>query len=230
MFRPHRPHPTTATEGASTLALNRVASSNAAWPTRATRPVGLRASDRQRFRAIRNLPTVDATVWVFAAVAAVSRSRSRRERSGARRTGSTRSRRGRCTNLDEAVDFVADRLPPESQARLTPAEVEALLVAHLHWLHEQGLQPDKAVDHRQDISEQVVISEDALVAYLLGAADEAGVELLDDVDAVNVVDAHLAYSSTRSARLVRRHRSTTYRDRRWLRAAQHSITTPCGVT
>ena len=39
----------------------------------------------------------------------------------------------------------------------------------------------------------MVISEDALVAYLLGAADEAGVELLDDVDAVNVVDAHSAY-------------------------------------
>ena len=97
-------------------------------------------------------------------------------------------------NLDEAVDYVADRLPPESQARLTPSEVESLLIAHLQWLHEQGLQPDKAVDHRQDIIDrEIVISENALVAYLLGAADEAGVELLDDVDAVNVVDAHLAY-------------------------------------
>lgn len=95
--------------------------------------------------------------------------------------------------LDEAVDFVADRLPPESQARLTPGEVESLLVAHLRWLHEQGLQPDKVVDAPQSIDEQVVISDDALVAYLLAAADEAGVELLDDVDAVNVVDAHLQY-------------------------------------
>lgn len=95
--------------------------------------------------------------------------------------------------LDEAVDFVADRLPPESQARLTPGEVESLLVAHLRWLHEQGLQPDKVVDAPQSIEERVVISDDALVAYLLAAADEAGVELLDDVDAVNVVDAHLEY-------------------------------------
>jgi hypothetical protein len=95
--------------------------------------------------------------------------------------------------LDEAVDFVADRIPPESQARLTPGEVESLLVAHLRWLHEQGLQPDRAVDARQAIDEQVVISEDALIAYLLAAADASGVELLDDVDAVNVVDAHLAY-------------------------------------
>lgn len=95
--------------------------------------------------------------------------------------------------LDEAVDFVADRLPPESQARLTPAEVDQLLRAHLRWMHEQGLQPDRAEDARQSIDDQVVISEDALVAYLLAEAEQLGVELLDDVDAVNVVDAHLAY-------------------------------------
>jgi len=95
--------------------------------------------------------------------------------------------------IDEAVDFVADRLPPASQARLTPAEVEQLLLAHLHWLHEQGLQPDRPTDERQTIERDVLITEDALVAYLLGQAAERGVDLLDDVDAVNVVEAHLAY-------------------------------------
>jgi hypothetical protein len=95
--------------------------------------------------------------------------------------------------LDEAVDFVADRLPPDSQARLTPSDVDQLLRAHLRWLHEQGLQPDRVVDARQSIDENVVISQDALVAHLLGEADRIGVDLLDDVDAVNVVDAHLAY-------------------------------------
>jgi hypothetical protein len=95
--------------------------------------------------------------------------------------------------LDEAVDFVSDRLPVESQARLTPEEVDELLRAHLRWLYEQGLQPDRAVDARQEIDETIVLSEDALVAYLLAEADRIGVELLDDVDAVNVVDAHLEY-------------------------------------
>jgi hypothetical protein len=137
---------------------------------------------------------MDTTVWVSAALAAlitfaIAAGTIGRE---AHRLDSLAPRA--VYNLDEAVDFVSDRLPPESQARLTPEEVEALVVAHLRWLHEQGLQPEKAVDHRQDITDhQVVISEDALVAYLLGVADEAGVELLDDVDAVNVVDAHLAY-------------------------------------
>ncbi len=95
--------------------------------------------------------------------------------------------------LDEAVDFVADRLPAASQARLTPAEVDQLLRAHLRWMHEHGLQPDRAVDTRQAIDEPIVVSENDLVAYLLAEAERVGVELLDDVDAVNVVDAHLAY-------------------------------------
>jgi hypothetical protein len=95
--------------------------------------------------------------------------------------------------LDEAVDFVCDRLPEASQARLTPEEVEQLLVFHMRWLHEQGLQPDDVVDSPQSISEPVVLTEDALTAYLIGKAEENGVELLDDVDAVNVVEAHLQY-------------------------------------
>ena len=95
--------------------------------------------------------------------------------------------------LDEAVDFVCDRLPPTSQARLTPAEVEQLLLFHMRWLHEHGLQPDDVVDLPQSIAAPVVITEDTLTAYLLGEAEANGVELLDDVDAVNVVEAHLAY-------------------------------------
>ncbi len=96
-------------------------------------------------------------------------------------------------SLDEATDFVCDLLPVESQARLTPGEVEQLLIFHMQWLHAQGLQPDKVVDQRQSIGEAVVVTEDGLTAYLLGEADRNDVDLLDDVDAVHVVEAHLAY-------------------------------------
>jgi hypothetical protein len=95
--------------------------------------------------------------------------------------------------LDEAVDFVCDRLPPESQARLTPGEVQQLLTFHMQWLYAQGLQPDDVVDQPQSIDEPVVITETTLTAYLLGEAERNDVDLLDDVDAVNVVEAHLAY-------------------------------------
>lgn len=96
-------------------------------------------------------------------------------------------------DIDQAVDFVADSLPGVTQARLTPEELRAMLVLHMRWLHAQGLQPDRAVDKRQDIAELLLISEDQLSAYLLSEAEKSGVELLDDVDVVHVVRAHLAY-------------------------------------
>ena len=136
---------------------------------------------------------MDATTWVFVALAAVLTFAIAAGTIGreAHRLDAVAPRA--VYQLDEAVDFVADRLPLESQARLTPAEVDELLRAHLRWLHEQGLQPDKVVDAKQSIDDQVVITEDTLVAYLLAEAERAGVELLDDVDAVNVVEAHLEY-------------------------------------
>ncbi len=34
---------------------------------------------------------------------------------------------------------------------------------------------------------------DWLIAYLLDESDKAGIQIMDDVDLVNVTDAHLAY-------------------------------------
>lgn len=93
----------------------------------------------------------------------------------------------------EAGEFVAEYLPVESQARLTPAELDELLKYHMRWLHSKGLQPTNVLDRRQDITTPVVIGDDTLVAYLLGEAERNGLEIIDDVDVVNVVKAHLAY-------------------------------------
>ena len=43
--------------------------------------------------------------------------------------------------VDEAVEFVAEYLPPDTQGRLTPDELEQLLTFHMRWLHAKGLQP-----------------------------------------------------------------------------------------
>ena len=95
--------------------------------------------------------------------------------------------------LADAVAFVAERLPSDSQARLTYDEVEQLLVAHMRWMHAKGLQPGDVIDRPQDIDEEVVANEDTLTAWLLAEAERRDIELLDDVDAVRVVQAHLAY-------------------------------------
>jgi len=94
---------------------------------------------------------------------------------------------------EEAAEFVAEYLPAETQARLTPDDLDQLLRFHMRWLHTKGLQPSNVVDRRQDIATPVVISETSLTAYLLGEAERNGVQIIADVDAVNVVDAHLAY-------------------------------------
>ena len=96
-------------------------------------------------------------------------------------------------DIDEATSFVADRLPAHTQARLTYAELRKMLVLHMGWLHSNGLQPQDVTDRRQDITESVVFGEETLTAFLMGEAMEARIEVLDDVDIVHVVRAHLDY-------------------------------------
>jgi hypothetical protein len=95
--------------------------------------------------------------------------------------------------IDFAVDWVADHLPEETQARLTEDELRSLLFAHMNWLHTRGLLPEKVTDRPQDIDTPVIVDETTVAAYLLGEAERLGVSVLDDVDVVHVVDAHLMY-------------------------------------
>ncbi len=95
--------------------------------------------------------------------------------------------------LEEALEYVASVLPAQTQARLTVDELRELLRAHIAWLHARGLQPDDVVDRRQDIADPVVVDDVTLAAHLLAEATRRGVEILDDVDVVHVVDAHVAY-------------------------------------
>ncbi|MDA2968109.1 MAG: hypothetical protein O3B91_11390 [Actinomycetota bacterium] len=95
--------------------------------------------------------------------------------------------------LEQVADFVAMSLPEATQARLTMEELEKLLVLHMNWLHSKGLLPAKAVDQRQDDTNRLVVTEESLIAYLLGESDKAGIQIIDDVDLVNVTEAHLAY-------------------------------------
>ena len=95
--------------------------------------------------------------------------------------------------LEQATKYVADRLPSDSQARLTFEDLRKLRVFHMRWLHDKGLQPLGVIDRRQDIVEEIVISEETVTAYLLGAAEKNRIDILEDVDVVHVVQAHLEY-------------------------------------
>lgn len=95
--------------------------------------------------------------------------------------------------ISAAVEFVSERIPATSQARITMDELRELLLSHLNWMASRNLMPTDVMDRVQDISEPVVVDETTLVAHLLGEANSRGVELLDDVDVVHVVSAHMDY-------------------------------------
>jgi hypothetical protein len=95
-------------------------------------------------------------------------------------------------DIEDAVEYVADHLPPDSQARLTHDEVRELLRLHMGELHEHGLQPPDAFDERQTIAEPVIVEETDAAGYLIGQAEAKGMHV-EDVDVVRVVQAHLAY-------------------------------------
>jgi hypothetical protein len=95
--------------------------------------------------------------------------------------------------IDSAVEFVANRLPTDTQSRLTMDELRSLLLGHLNWLSERNLMPADVTDRIQDIDTPLIVDENVLSAYLLREAENRGIELLDDVDVIHVVDAHNAY-------------------------------------
>ena len=94
--------------------------------------------------------------------------------------------------IEQAVEYVADHLPQPAQGRLTYDELGQLLTFHLRFLHAKGLQPDRVVDRRQDITLPVIIDETNEVAYVIGEAERAGLDVTDE-DVAHVIAAHTAY-------------------------------------
>ena len=87
-------------------------------------------------------------------------------------------------DLTEAVDFIADRLPFDAQARLSHDDVRWVLLA------DADLLEDEPVDGAGEVP--FVVDEDAAVARILELADGSGRELADE-DIVAVLDGRLAY-------------------------------------
>ena len=91
-------------------------------------------------------------------------------------------------DLEEAVQFVADRLPDEVTAVLTYDDVRSILRWHLEYLRDRG------VPARRDLVEggPVVVEDEEGIARVLGRADEAGMDVTDAEVAV-VLATELAY-------------------------------------
>jgi hypothetical protein len=93
-------------------------------------------------------------------------------------------------SVDEATDFVAERLPDDVTAQLSFDDVREILQWHIEYLADRGvaagLYDDRAV------AGPLVAAEDDALAYVLGRAAEVDMEV-DDVWVVQVLDANETY-------------------------------------
>jgi len=135
-----------------------------------------------------------AVVWVFVVIAALLVFAI-----AAATVGSEAFRLGHAPpptifDFDEAVVTVADALPEEAQARLSYDDVRELIGAELDHLRAKGLFALPGEDVVVDGERDVVLADDDAVAYVLGEAEEAGLEVTDaDVFLViEALHAHLA--------------------------------------
>lgn len=107
--------------------------------------------------------------------------------------GSTSARQA-VYDLDEATDWVADRLPFELQARLSHDDVRVVLAWYLDELEAKGVAYERD-EERPDADEPgpLVVDEDAAAARVLGRVEEAGNLELSDVDVLLVLEEGLGY-------------------------------------
>jgi hypothetical protein len=95
-------------------------------------------------------------------------------------------------DMTEAIEFIADRLPAATQARISHDDVRWVLLADADLLEEATAELDDDEGGDGDDDEVQVVDEDAAVARILRLADDSGRDLADE-DIVAVLDGRLAY-------------------------------------
>lgn len=90
---------------------------------------------------------------------------------------------------DEAVEWIADRLPYEVAARISHDEVRLLISWHLDFLEEEGIATEASY---ADAPDDVRLGDDDGLAYVLGRASEEELEV-DDGDVAVVLDTERGY-------------------------------------
>ena len=90
--------------------------------------------------------------------------------------------------LEQAVEFIADRLPEDTQARITHDDVRWVLLADADLLEDRSADPTDEPDG----GDALVVDEDDAAARILALADTSGRDLLDE-DVVAVLDGRSQY-------------------------------------
>lgn len=97
-------------------------------------------------------------------------------------------------DLDEATDWVADRLAPDVAGRLTHDDVRRVLGWQLDYLEGRGVASEIEASVLADEGDQgpVVVDEEVALGYVLGEVGRTGLDLADD-DVALVLDEGATY-------------------------------------
>jgi hypothetical protein len=97
-------------------------------------------------------------------------------------------------DLEEAVVYIGDQLPYEAAAQLTYDDVRAIVTWHVDYLEARGVAADlgEVAEANRSGSGPLVAEDDEGVAYVIGQAAEAGLEV-SDVQVVQVLEAEMSY-------------------------------------
>ncbi len=98
-------------------------------------------------------------------------------------------------DVEEAALWVGERLPPEIQVQLSFTDVEALLGWYIDYLEEHGVAYERDADRAEDAEGgALVVDEDKALAFVIGRASRAEVDVTDE-EIVVVLDSTISYLS-----------------------------------
>lgn len=95
-------------------------------------------------------------------------------------------------DLAEAVQYIATRLPGDATAVLSYDEVADIVGWHLDYLETKGVAGRSDQELDEPPSGPIITDDDEGVAYVIGRANDAGIEL-DDVHVFQVLEAEQHY-------------------------------------
>ncbi len=117
-------------------------------------------------------------IWVFVVIAAVATFVVAAVAVGSVTASQSLKPRRALYDLDEAVEFVADALPDDVTAAISFDDVRAILGWHVDYLATKGVATYRTDDEVN--AELVVVSDDEPVAWILGRAEELGLDVTDE--------------------------------------------------
>lgn len=101
----------------------------------------------------------------------------------------------RLYDFDEAVDFVADRLPPDVASRVSYEEVRAVLSAHLDLLESEGLARAVGSEEADTPPPSRSLTDEEVGGWVIGRLVEEGIHL-EDEDVWTILEIEGAYLAT----------------------------------